>query len=1341
MLIGAVVLPAPAMAQLTPDDTLGDEASTVTPDVLVQGDFVDLIEGGAVRGSNLFHSFSDFNVETLQRLYFANPAGIETILTRVTGNNGSFIDGTLGVAGLANLYLLNPNGFAFGPNAQLDIRGSSVVSTAEDWQLGNGEIFSAVNPEAPPLLAVTLTPGLQYGTAQQADVTNQGNLAVVPGESLVLLGDTVTHTGMLTAPGGQIQLLGDRVGVFDAGQIDVSAPTGGGTVNLGGGFQGQGPLPTSQQTVVGPNATISADATVAGDGGTIIAWSDELTRFHGNASAQGGSFGGNGGFIEISGQQQLVFEGEGSTVAPNGNSGTILFDPTNIVVVEDTLAETTDLSFVDSFFDPDIGGDGDTRIAANALTNAAANSNVSLQATNDIRFEAALTIPNPGVTLTASAGNDILVIENILFSNGGNIIFEAGNNIELTGTDIELATLGGNGNFTAGNTLSLTNGALVNTSLPAGDNGNLTVVAQIFELSGNSIFDTGTDGIADAGDIQITTNQLLMREGSQVSTSTFDSGNAGVLTINARDLIQLDGNSTGIFSQTNPGSSGNAGKIQIMTGQLYVRDGADISVATSGSGNGGLLEINANDLIELSGNDSILTSRADFGSSGNAGDIQITTNQLFIQDRSQVSVNTFGNGDGGLLTVNATDLIEIRGTLAGLFSSTSSGSTGNAGDIQVTTDQIFIENGFIASGTAGLGDGGDIEIQASQIELIGSESAISSSSNNLLPTTSVGNILLDTDVLILRDGSTVSARALGAADAGMIEIIDASYVELNGDGTTLNTSTISPTANAGLIKIDSDTVLVQNSAQLNVSSFGSGDAGVIEIRDANYVEFSNLSNNPSNTLTGAFVTTGLGSGNGGRVSIDAEKLNFSGSSTGIQIDGTANTNSGVVDITSSEIILENSASILSLGSLGQIQIVAEDFLEINNAAIGIEPLTEKSPGNIRLEVGDLRLNEQGTVSAGIGFNALDFLNVQEILSMFNGDDLEKTPRGGKIDILADTVSLNDRSQILSFGGDIEVAARTISLENISALNTLSPLANGGNILVQADESLNLQNQSGILATAGPVGNIGGGGIVNLNSPNITVSNQSFISASSFAGGGGNVFIQADNFLLLRNNSLVSASAGLLGSGGGGGGNVNINAPFIVGVLSENSDIIANAVAGDGGLVTISALDIIGLEFQDELTPFSDITASSTGGGAAGVTEFNSLTDINVEEGLGALPVDLTDPTALISQQCTLQASESASEFTVVGRGGLPPDPSQPGATDRFLEDLGTVPVDSDDDSTATPETSSSDDRTPQTPLITIREAQSWVQDADGRVYLISASTDQRVATLPNLAHCSETPQL
>ncbi|MFM7382924.1 MAG: filamentous hemagglutinin N-terminal domain-containing protein, partial [Microcystaceae cyanobacterium] len=121
-----------AQAQVIPDQTLGSENSVVTPDV-INGIASDRLDGGAIRGSNLFHSFQEFSVREGRGAYFANPAGIANIFSRVTGGNISQIMGILGVLGNANLYFLNPNGILFGPNAQLDVKGSFLATTADSF--------------------------------------------------------------------------------------------------------------------------------------------------------------------------------------------------------------------------------------------------------------------------------------------------------------------------------------------------------------------------------------------------------------------------------------------------------------------------------------------------------------------------------------------------------------------------------------------------------------------------------------------------------------------------------------------------------------------------------------------------------------------------------------------------------------------------------------------------------------------------------------------------------------------------------------------------------------------------------------------------------------------------------------------------------------------------------------------------------------------------------------------------------------------------------------------------------------------------------------------------------
>ncbi|NJL41312.1 MAG: filamentous hemagglutinin N-terminal domain-containing protein [Leptolyngbyaceae cyanobacterium SM1_4_3] len=185
--VGGTWLDSAALAQITPDDTLGAEGSRVRPNATVDGRPADLIEGGATRDINLFHSFQEFNVEEQQRVYFDSPAGIDNIFSRVTGDNPSNILGTLGVNGLANLFLLNPNGILFGPNASLDVQGSFLATTGNSFLFENNEVFSATNPEAPPLLAVSVPLGVQYGANEPGAITVQGRstLRVNEAQSLI----------------------------------------------------------------------------------------------------------------------------------------------------------------------------------------------------------------------------------------------------------------------------------------------------------------------------------------------------------------------------------------------------------------------------------------------------------------------------------------------------------------------------------------------------------------------------------------------------------------------------------------------------------------------------------------------------------------------------------------------------------------------------------------------------------------------------------------------------------------------------------------------------------------------------------------------------------------------------------------------------------------------------------------------------------------------------------------------------------------------------------------------------------------------------------------------------
>jgi filamentous hemagglutinin family protein len=210
-------------AQIIPDATLGAEQSSVTT-IPAENGSIDRIEGGAVRGSHLFHSFSDFNVNPEQRVYFANPEAIDTILGRVTGFNTSTIDGTLGVAGNANLFLINPNGFVFGPSATLDIRGSFTASTSEQVPFPGGFSFSTVDPVPPPLMTINAPLGLSAWLPTAGDIISYANLTA--GENLALVGHNLSLQGQLQA-GQNVSLI--ATGMLFAGDEEssfVSEPDG-----------------------------------------------------------------------------------------------------------------------------------------------------------------------------------------------------------------------------------------------------------------------------------------------------------------------------------------------------------------------------------------------------------------------------------------------------------------------------------------------------------------------------------------------------------------------------------------------------------------------------------------------------------------------------------------------------------------------------------------------------------------------------------------------------------------------------------------------------------------------------------------------------------------------------------------------------------------------------------------------------------------------------------------------------------------------------------------------------------------------------------------------------------
>jgi filamentous hemagglutinin family protein len=257
--------------------------------------------------------------------------------------------------------------------------------------------------------------------ASSAVVGENGKIVLkASGTTLLEAGSATTAAGV--DRGGEIQLLGEQVGLTGDARVDASGQNGGGTVLVGGDYQGANPaVMNAQQVYVGKDARISADAVASGNGGKAIVWGDRTAQVYGAISARGGAQGGDGGFIETSGHYLDVAGIRIDAGAPNGKTGKWLLDPYNITV--ESPGGDLPLSQMAAFAN---FADGITS-SINVLQIAGATADVTLQARNDINFNAAVNISQANVGLKAQAGNNINVNASIA-TNGGALALSANDN-------------------------------------------------------------------------------------------------------------------------------------------------------------------------------------------------------------------------------------------------------------------------------------------------------------------------------------------------------------------------------------------------------------------------------------------------------------------------------------------------------------------------------------------------------------------------------------------------------------------------------------------------------------------------------------------------------------------------------------------------------------------------------------------------------------------------------------------------------------------------------------------------------------------------------------------------
>ncbi|MEJ1931426.1 filamentous hemagglutinin N-terminal domain-containing protein [Nostoc sp. NIES-2111] len=647
-----------AQSVIIPDQTLGNEQSQVTKNY--NNNPTEAIAQGAVRGGNLFHSFQEFNVsEGRSALFIAPNNSIENILVRVTGNSRSDIFGKLETRGAnANLFIINPNGIFFGPNASLDIRGSFVASTATGIQFSDRTIFSSTSPQ--PLLTMSVPTGLQFGRTG-GEINVQGKLAVPTGKSLALVGGNIILDGINES------FLTRKTLYAQSGQIALGGILGEGTVGLN--LLGNN---MDNQILTFPNNVTLADISL-------------------NNQARVDVSGEGGGYIEIKGRQ-------------------IGLNRASVVVSDTEDSQNSRGIFVQG--EQLTLKDGSQLTAAVSKAGATGSGgNITVKVTDSIQVIGIVPdgLERPGnpsgfftLTFGKGAGGNINI-------ESGKLIVEDGGNVSAStrGTAPE-SGVGGTVNITASDFIQLIGNTKNARELPSGifsqtngtgNAGSLTINTPILLIKDGAVISAGTqpNSRGNGGNITINASNLIDISGnspifkapSGLFVRSRGSGNAGSIAVTTGKLAMRDRAIVTVGAL----GTGNAGKIKIKAEEINLDGGANIT-ATTVSGNGGDINLQIDHQLLLRRNSFISTTAGTTGGSGNGGNIDINLPNGFIiavpGENSDIKANAF-EGKGGNVNINAFSIfgIEFREKESPLTNDiTASSEFGLNGTVEINTPEV-----------------------------------------------------------------------------------------------------------------------------------------------------------------------------------------------------------------------------------------------------------------------------------------------------------------------------------------------------------------------------------------------------------------------------------------------------------------------------------------------------------------------------------------------------------------------------------------------------------------------------------------------------------------------------
>ncbi|MFN2646802.1 MAG: beta strand repeat-containing protein [Burkholderiales bacterium] len=1061
----------------------------------------------------------------------------------------------------------------------------------------------------------------------------------------------VSNAGTLSAAGiesgvtgGTVRVLGEKVALLDGTRIDASGQAGGGTVLIGGNFHGQGAEANARRTYIAKDATISADAVIRGDGGRVVVWSDEATAFYGRISAKGGADFGNGGFSEVSSKGLLAFAGSVDLTACRGSVGSLVLDPTDIVV-GNTTATGNDGANAGRILFGDAAGVEPWDVTPAALD--AVGASVILQAINNITFVDPVALNSAGAGLTAQAGKNISVLptSSITTNNGA---------IRLEADSLHSSAGGANGSGSLAISAPLNSGGapitLTGASFVIGANVNAGAGGiNLARSQTNVTFTIGTGGQLAQADI----NNLLTSGGLVLGTATSagsDGAGSGMQTLTARSLIvntplaiaAASGSSVSVRANNGVTVNANVTSNQPTTinadadgsgvGTLTVA--ATKSVSTSGNSLGIVAaDIDLQGTLNSGGADTTITASnsRSIGVGTAAGNLtldnlelgQITSSRLTLQTGGDISAN----GVTGAATTR-TGLVALRPGAAGTV------TIGNGtSDSSIFTGGLIVAGGIRTNiaGTIAAAGNGVIDLGATPVTVTDTAS---------VGGTSIGAVTLGPVTIAAGEGLNIGAGAATPISLGSVGGTTA-----NGESLTINTAgavTVSDAVGSAAVPLGS--VKVTNSAGTTFqgavvaqSAILSNTTGTIAFQgnttlatlntaaQSYSVAMTGSANHVSNAVT--FSNTGaviLGDGgdtstfaNGVTHTLGATSIN--GTLTAIAGDvilgattliGTVNAISG--GITTGALAANGGGDTLNGGTIntGAITIADGNTLWLNGTTLSTGPIS----GIAGAAASNVTFNASGTVTvSGALGNDIGTLTVANSA----GTTFQSA-------VNAQSAILDNTTGTIAFQGDttlatLSTAARPYSVAITGSANHVSnpvTFSNSGALVIGDGPTDASAFDGGVVATA-PASKFLGGTISSANASMNFAQSLTILNADTTisTGTGAVTFGAVDGaFNLVINSSGVTTFDAAVG-GVSALRSLTTDAPGITAinggsVRTTGAQTYSDSVTGNN--VTLASINSGAITAANTANDFSGTLNLS--GGATQVADRNSLTLGNLMTG-------------------------------------------------------------------------------------------------------------------------------